>query len=129
LPAIGEAAAAAERATMSGLPQFILALWDATQAALIGLNAVPAILLCLLIGLLQPKPSHLVIKTALVVLAAVVIAALWPMVYGYTPLWPDVTQIEGQIQVAVLIVLCLALIAGLGLAKRLILSVAHTRPA
>jgi len=110
---------------MSGMPQFILALWDATQAALIGLNAVPAILLCLLIGLLQPKPSHLVIKTALVVLAAVVIAALWPMVYGYTPIWPDVTQIEGQIQVAVLIVLCLALIAGLGLAKKLVWSVAH----
>jgi len=105
---------------MSGLSEFVGALWDAVQAALIGLNAVPAILLCLLIGLLQPKPSHLVIKTALAVLAAVVIASLWPMVYGYTPIWPDVTQLESQIQLVVLIGLCLALIAGLGLAKRLV---------
>ena len=116
---------------MSGLSEFAGALWDALQAALVGLNAVPAILLCLLIGLLQPKPSHLVIKTALAVLAAVVIASLWPMVYGYTPIWPDVGQLEGQLQLLVLIGLCLVLIAGLGLAKRFIKTLAprNGRPA
>jgi len=101
--------------------QFFWAMVDATQAALIGLNLVPAIVLALVVGLAAGGRLYL-LKAVLAVVPAVVIAALWPKVYGMGAIWPDLTQIEAEIQVAVQLALAWVIIRATGSLK---LAAAH----
>ena len=101
---------------MDEATQFFWAMVDATQAALIGLNLVPAIALALIIGLASGGKFYWLKAIAAVVLAFPV-AALWPRVYGMSPIWPDLTQIEAEIQVGVQFVLAWAIIMAGGSVK------------
>ena len=96
--------------------QFFWAMVDATQAALIGINLAPVIVLALVVGL-ATGGRHYILKAALTVIPAVVIAALWPKVYGMTAIWPDLTQIEAEIQVAVQLALAWVIIRAAGSLK------------
>lgn len=90
---------------MDGFLQFFWAMVDAGQAAMIGLNAIPVIVLAILVGLAQMGRGAYSLKAILAVVPAIVIAALWPKVYGMSPIWPDVTQIEAEIQIGVQFIL------------------------
>ena len=106
---------------MDEATQFFWAMIDATQAALIGLNLVPVIILALVIGLGAGGNRYLV-KTLAAVAPAIVIVALWPKVYGMNPIWPDLLQIEAEIQVAIQLALAWAIIRVAGSLK---LAAAH----
>ena len=101
---------------MDEATQFFWAMIDATQAALIGLNLVPVIVLALVIGLGAGGNRYLV-KTLAAVAPAIVIAALWPKVYGMSPIWPDMLQIEAEIQVVIQLVLAWAIVRAAGSLK------------
>lgn len=101
--------------------QFFWAMVDATQAALIGLNLVPVILVALIVGLAFGGNRYL-LKTLVAVAPAILIAAVWPKVYGMSPIWPDVTQIEAEIQIGVQLVLAWMIIRTAGSLK---LAAAH----
>ncbi|MGZ3298595.1 MAG: hypothetical protein ACXU8U_11360 [Asticcacaulis sp.] len=93
--------------------QFFWAMLDAGQAALIALNPVPVIVLALLIGLVQPGRGFTLLKSVAAVVPALIVAALWPQVYGMSPIWPDLAQIETQIQIAVQLIVAALIIRGL----------------
>lgn len=101
--------------------QFFWAMVDATQAALIGLNLAPVVVLALIVGL-AAGGRHYFLKAVLTVVPAVVAAALWPKVYGMAAIWPDLTQIEAEIQVAVQLALAWVVIRAAGALK---LAAAH----
>ncbi len=96
--------------------QFFWAMVDATQAALIGLNLVPVSLTALIIGLGLGGQRYL-LKTLLAAVPAILIAAVWPKVYGMNPIWPDVTQLEAEIQIGVQLVLAWMIIRAAGSLK------------
>ena len=108
--------------------QFFWAMVDSTQAAFIGMNLVPAIAIALIVGLAAGGRFYW-LKAIAVVVLAVPVAALWPKVYGMSPIWPDLTQIEAEIQVGVQFVLAWVIILAAGSLK---LAAAHAttrRPA
>ena len=96
--------------------QFFWAMVDATQAALIGLNLVPAIVAALIVGLATGGRFYW-LKAIAAVVVAIPVAAFWPRVYGMSPIWPDLTQIEAEIQVAVQFVLAWVIILAAGSLK------------
>ena len=96
--------------------QFFWAMVDATQAAFIGLNLVPVTVVALIVGLGLGGNRYL-LKTLAAVAPAMLIAALWPMVYGMSPIWPDLTQIEAEIQVGVQFVLAWVIVRATGSLK------------
>ena len=101
--------------------QFFWAMVDAAQAALIGLNPVPVTLMALIVGLGLGGNRYL-LKTLVAATPAILIAAVWPMVYGMSPIWPDVTQLEAEIQIGVQLVLAWMIIRAAGSFK---LAAAH----
>ncbi len=107
--------------------QFGPAMWDAFKAAMIGLNPVPAVVLSLLIGMGQATRTGYVFKAAAAVVPAVIIASLWPLVYNDAPIWPDLGQIEAQIQVVMLLVVSYVIIRLVSLIKT-ILSLGARQP-
>jgi hypothetical protein len=96
--------------------QFFWAMVDATQAALIGLNLVPVIALALIIGMAAGGRLYL-LKAAIAVMVAIPIAALWPKVYGMSPIWPDPRQLEVEIQIAVQLALAWTIVVAAGSLK------------
>ncbi len=106
--------------------QFWPAMWDAFKAAMIGLNPVPVVIVSLLIGMGQARGSYLT-KAAIAVIPAIVIAAIWPLAYGLAPVWPDFSQPENQIQLAVLLVVAYVIIRLTGLVKQ-VLSLSAPQP-
>lgn len=96
--------------------QFFWAMVDATQAALVGLNLVPVIVVALVVGL-AAGGRHYLLKAVLTVIPAVIITALWPKVYGMSAIWPDLAQIEAEIQVAVQLALAWVIIRATGALK------------
>jgi len=96
--------------------QFFWAMVDATQAALIGLNLVPVIALALVVGL-AAGGRHYLLKAVLATVPAVLIAALWPKVYGMSPIWPDPRQLEVEIQIGIQLALAWAIIRVAGSLK------------
>ena len=97
--------------------QFAFALWDASKASLIGLNPVPVLITSVFIGMIQSQRGWYLLKALVAVVPAVFIAAAWPMAAGYTPIWPDLTQLETQIQMALLLVMAWVVIRLLYLVK------------
>lgn len=96
--------------------QFFWAMVDATQAALIGLNLVPVLLVAPIVGL-GVGGSRYLLKTLLAAMPAILIAAVWPKVYGMSPIWPDVTQLEAEIQIGLQLVLAWMIIRATGSLK------------
>jgi len=113
---------------MNSFMQFGWAMWDSAQAALIGLNPVPALIISVFIGMAQGKRSNPFLNTLLALVPSVLIAAMWPMVSGYQPIWPDFTQLEVEIQTGVTAVMCFAIIVGLSLVKHTLSLVAQPKP-
>ncbi len=113
---------------MNSFMQFGWAMWDSAQAALIGLNPVPALIISLFIGMVQARRSHYFVKTLLAMVPATVIAAVWPMVSGYQPIWPDFTQLEVEIQLGVVAIMCFVIIASLSVVKHTLSLVAQPKP-
>ncbi len=95
---------------MDGFLQFFWAMVDATQAALIGLNAIPVIVLALLVGAAQTGKGVYSLKALLALIPGIAIAALWPKIYGMGAIWPDVTQLEPEIQIVVQFILAWVII-------------------
>ncbi|MEI9903130.1 MAG: hypothetical protein WDN06_03450 [Asticcacaulis sp.] len=115
---------------MNDYVQLALTLWDAARAAMIGLNPVPAIVISLLIGMGQAGRGGYIFKAIVAVVPAVVITSLWPVIYNDAPIWPDPSQLEVQIQIAVLIVVSYIIIRLVGLIKHtLSLSARQTKKA
>ena len=108
--------------------QFFWAMVDATQAALIGLNLAPVIVVALIAGLAVGGRRYL-LKTIAAVALAVPIAALWPIVYGMSPIWPDLTQIEAEIQVGVELLFAWVIVLSLGSLKHIAAHVTMRKPA
>ncbi len=106
--------------------QFAPAMWDAFRAAMMGLNPVPVVIVSLLLGMSQARGAY-VFKAVIAVIPAVFIAAVWPMAYGLAPMWPDLTQPESQIQVAVLLVLAYVIIRLMAVIKQ-VLSLSAPQP-
>ena len=106
---------------MDGVMQFFWAMVDATQAAMIGANMVPILVVALIIGLATGGRFYW-LKAIVAVVVAFPVAALWPKVYGMSPIWPDLTQIEAEIQVGVQFVLAWVIILAVGSLK---LAAAH----
>ena len=102
---------------MGDFTSFLWAMWDATQAALVGLNPVPALLFSLFLGMIQPRQNIALALTFVAVIPAVVVTALLPKAMGYQAIWPDLTQLEVQIQMVMLLMLSYAVIRLMGLIK------------
>lgn len=112
---------------MGEFTQFLWAMADSARAALIGLNPVPVIVFGLFVGMIF-KRGRSWLKAPLAVIPALIVAALWPLVYGADAIWPDFNQIETGIQAAMLYGLAWAVIAGTGFVKRLMSPVDLRRP-
>ncbi len=108
--------------------QFFWAMVDATQAALIGLNLVPAIVAALIIGLATGGRFYW-LKAIVAIVLAFPVTALWPRVYGMGPIWPDLTQIEAEIQVGVQFVMAWVIILAAGSLKMAAAYATTRRPA
>ena len=113
---------------MDEATQFFWAMVDATQAALIGLNLVPVLVLATAVGL-AAGGRYYWLKALAAVALAVPVAALWPKVYGMSPIWPDLTQIEAEIQVGVQFVAAWAIVLALGALKHAAVHAAMRKPA
>lgn len=100
-----------------GVVELGFAVWDSTQAALVGLNPVPILITAGLIGLSQPQRGWYFVKALIALVPAVVMAALWPTTMGYTPIWPDPTQMEAQIQLVIQLAVAWVMIALISLIK------------
>lgn len=90
--------------------QLAYAVWDSAQAALVGLNPVPVLVTSVLVGLIQPRRGLFLVKAVLALLPALLIAAIWPAFAGYAPIWPDLTQMEAQVQLGVQLVMAWVII-------------------
>jgi hypothetical protein len=109
--------------------QLAFAVWDSAQAALVGLNPVPVLITSTFIGMIQPQRGWYLVKAVIALIPAVLIAAVWPTTLGYTPIWPDLSQMETQIQMAVLLVMAWFVIWLISLVKTtLSLSGRHPQP-
>jgi len=87
--------------SMGDSGQFIWAMWDSGRAALVGLNLVPVVVVSLFVGMASHVRGLSWLKALVSLVPAVMIVALWPMTSGYQPIWPDLTQLESQIQIVV----------------------------
>lgn len=112
---------------MGDFTQFLWAMWDAAQAALVGLNPLPVLIISLFLGMIQPKRSSALVLAFLALIPAVVVTALLPMALGYQAIWPDLTQLEVEMQMVMLFVLSYLVIRAMGLIK-LTLSVTLPKP-
>jgi hypothetical protein len=74
---------------------------DSTSAALIGLNPVPVLAISLFIGLAFGGRFYW-LKALVAVIPAMVVSSLWPLAYNADIIWPDIGEIEPQIQLVIL---------------------------
>jgi hypothetical protein len=112
---------------MGELVQFFWAVVDSTSAALIGLNLVPVLVLSLFVGFALPRGRSW-LKAPLAVIPAMLIAAVWPWVYGADPIWPDLMQMETEIQAVVLLAVAWCIIWLCERVKMLFMPVNLSRP-
>jgi hypothetical protein len=108
---------------MSEFNQFLWAMWDSLQAALVGLNPVPVMIFSLFCGMIRLRQTPAWLMTGLAVIPAVIITALLPMTMGYHAIWPDLTQLEAEIQIGILLVIGYVMIHAIGLIKTTIRTV------
>ena len=108
--------------------QFFWAMVDASHAALIGLNIIPLIVFSLFVGMAFGR-GHSWLKAFMAVVPAVLIAAVWPLVYGAGIIWPDFGQMETAIQLVVLYALGVAIIALVGNTKQILAPIDLRKPA
>lgn len=113
--------------SMGEFTQFLWAMADSARAALIGLNLVPVIVFGLFAGMIF-KRGRSWLKAPLAVAPAMIVAGLWPLIYGAAAIWPDFDQIETGIQTIVLYGVALAVIAATGWVKALMSPVDLRRP-
>ncbi|MFT4074716.1 MAG: hypothetical protein QM647_04225 [Asticcacaulis sp.] len=102
---------------MSEFTQFLWAMWDSLQAALVSLNPVPVVVFSLFLGLIRSRRLPAWLATVLAVIPAMIVTALLPMAMGYQAIWPDLTQLEIQFQIAILLALSYVLIRAVSLIK------------
>ncbi|MBW8734275.1 MAG: hypothetical protein JF571_08225 [Asticcacaulis sp.] len=107
--------------------QFLWAMVDSTRAALIGLNIVPVIVFGLFVGMIF-KRGRSWLKAPMAVAPALIVAGLWPLIYGAQAIWPDFDQIETGIQIVVLYGTAWAIVSVTGLVKGLMSPVDLRRP-
>ncbi len=106
---------------MNEFTQFLWAMWDSLQAALVGLNLVPALIFSLFFGMIRPRQTPIWLLTGLAVIPAVIVTALLPTAMGYQAIWPDLTQLEVEFQIILLFVLSYIVIGATGLIKTALL--------
>ncbi|EGF92085.1 putative membrane protein [Asticcacaulis biprosthecium C19] len=97
--------------------QFGFALWDAARASLVGLNPIPVLITSAFFGIVQPQRGWYIFKALVALVPAVLMVALWPVTQGYTPIWPDVTQMETQIQLLTMLMIAWLIIRLLYMVK------------
>lgn len=102
---------------MDGFLQFIGAMGDSLNAALTGLNLAPAIGLSLLAGGLLPRKCPYMLQALGVVVLSVTLTALWPQIYGFGAIWPDLSELEAEMQLVILFTLSYALVRLAGLIR------------
>ena len=102
---------------MNEFTQFLWTMWDSIQAALVGLNPLPALIFSLFLGMIQPRRGPVWLLSLLAVIPAVVVTALLPTAMGYQAIWPDLTQLEVQFQMIILFILSYLVIHATGLIK------------
>ena len=107
--------------------QFFWAMVDASHAALIGLNIIPLIVFSLFVGMASGR-KYSWLKAPLAVVPAVLIAAIWPLVYGAGVIWPDFQQMETAIQLVVLYGVGVAIIATVGGTKQILAPIDLRKP-
>ncbi len=107
--------------------QFLWAMVDSTRAALIGLNLIPVIVFGLFVGMIF-KRGRSWMKAPLAVVPAMIVAGLWPLIYGAQAIWPDFNQIETGIQTVVLYGAAWAVIVAIGMVKAMMSPVDLRRP-
>lgn len=112
---------------MGEFVQFFWAIVDSTSAALIGLNIVPVLVLSLFIGFALPRGRSW-LKAPLAVIPAMLVVAVWPTIYGAEPIWPDLMQMETEIQAVVLFAVAWVLIWLCEKIKSLFMPVNLSRP-
>ena len=112
---------------MGEFVQFFWAIVDSTSAALIGLNIIPVLVLSLFIGFALPRGRSW-LKAPLAVIPAMLVVAVWPTIYGAEPIWPDLMQMETEIQVVVLFAVAWVLIWLCEKIKSLFMPVNLSRP-
>lgn len=86
---------------MGELTQLFWALVDSTSAALIGLNPVPVLAIGLFIGLAFGGRFYW-LKALVAVIPAVIVSSLWPLASNADIIWPDIGELEPQIQLVIL---------------------------
>lgn len=106
---------------MNEFTQFLWTMWDSIQAALVGLNPVPVLIFSLFLGLIQPRHSPTWLLAVLAMIPAVVVTALLPTTMGYQAIWPDLTQLETEFQMIMLLVMSYVVIRATGLIKATLL--------
>ncbi len=113
---------------MTDFSTLVGALADSFKAAMVGLNPIPVIILAVLFGLIQGKGY--IFKALLAVALGAFAAAIWPAAYNSQPIWPDVRQMETQIQLGTLLVIAYIIIRIFGLFRgSLSLNLAQTSKA
>ncbi len=112
---------------MSEFTQFLWAMRDSIQAALVGLNPVPVLIFSLLLGMIQPRRTPVWIFAVLAVIPAMIVTALLPTTMGYQAIWPDLTQLEVEFQMIMLFALSYIVIRVTGLIKATLLLMAPKR--
>ncbi len=112
---------------MGEFVQFFWAVVDSTSAALIGLNIIPVLVLSLFIGFALPRGRSW-LKAPLAVIPAMLVVAVWPTIYGAEPIWPDLMQMETEIQAVVLFAVAWVLIWLCEKIKSLFMPVNLSRP-
>lgn len=112
---------------MGEFVQFLWAIADSTSAALIGLNLVPVLVFSLFIGFALPRGWRW-LKAPFAVVPSMLVVAMWPTIYGAEPIWPDLLQMETEIQVLVLFVVAWVLIWLCEKIKALFMPVNLSRP-
>ena len=112
---------------MGEFVQFFWAVVDSTSAALIGLNIIPVLVLSLFIGFALPRGRSW-LKAPLAVIPAMLVVAVWPTIYGTEPIWPDLMQMETEIQAVVLFAVAWVLIWLCEKIKSLFMPVNLSRP-
>ncbi|MBP2160018.1 MULTISPECIES: hypothetical protein [Asticcacaulis] len=112
---------------MGEFVQFFWAIVDSTSAALIGLNLVPVLVFSLFIGFALPRGRSW-LKAPFAVIPAMLVVAVWPAIYGAEPIWPDLMQMETEIQTVVLLAVAWAIIWLCEKIKALFMPVNLSRP-
>ena len=100
--------------------QFIWAMWDSGKAALVGVNLVPVVVISLFVGMVAGSRGHFWLKALIALVPAVFVVALWPMTSGYQPIWPDVTELEAEMQILMQFGLAWAIILVVALFKNIL---------